>query len=317
MPKENLTEKFYRSLYRIRRVEEEIAKVYPTDKIQSPVHLSIGQEAVAVGVCEALKPEDIVFGTYRGHALYLAKGGNMKKMVAELYGKVTGSAKGKGGSMHLVDVKAGVMGTSAIVATTIPQAVGYAYAVKLQKKKIAVVSFFGDGAVDEGAFHESVNFAALKKLPVIFVCENNHYAIHSHQYSRHGRYEIVDHVRAYGLKAERIESGDVFKIHERISKARARLSSGKEGPFFFECMTYRWREHVGPNEDFKFGYRSRREAQPWFKNDQVARLADMLDPARRQRIERQVETEIKRAFLFAEKSPFPEARELYTDLFKS
>src|SRR6266705_6493284 len=127
-------ERFYRSLYRIRRVEEEIARVYPTDKIKSPIHLSIGQESVAVGVCEALDRNDVVFGTYRGHASYLAKGGDLKRMVSELYGKATGCAKGKGGSMHLIDIGAGVMGASAVVGTTIPQAVGFAYALKLQKK---------------------------------------------------------------------------------------------------------------------------------------------------------------------------------------
>src|SRR2546421_7608340 len=155
-------DRFYRSLYRIRRVEEEIAKVYPTDKIKSPVHLSIGQEAVSVGVCEALRAEDVVFGFYRSHALYLAKGGDLRRMIAELYGKVTGCAHGKGGSMHLIDVAAGVMGTSAVVATTIPQAVGYAYAMKVRQQAGLVVSFLGDGAVEEGVFHESLNFAALK-----------------------------------------------------------------------------------------------------------------------------------------------------------
>ena len=159
----------YRSLYRIRRVEEEIARIYPSDKIKSPVHLSIGQEAVSVGVCEALHRDDIVFGTYRNHALYLAKGGDLKAMMSELYGKATGCAKGKGGSMHLVDIAAGVMGGSAIVATTLPQAVGYALAAQLQGRPQMVVSFFGDGAVEEGAFHESLNFAALRKLPVIFI----------------------------------------------------------------------------------------------------------------------------------------------------
>src|SRR5438876_667844 len=171
-----LHEKIYRSLDRIRRVEEEIVRLYPTDKIKSPVHLSIGQEAVSVGACEALRRDDVVFGTYRNHALYLAKGGDLNKMIAELYGKAAGCAKGKGGSMHLVDVEAGVMGGSAVVATTIPQAVGYALALKLQDKPRMVVSFFGDGALEEGACHESLNFAALKTLRVLFVCENNFYA---------------------------------------------------------------------------------------------------------------------------------------------
>src|SRR4051812_30094611 len=145
-------ERLYRSLYRIRRVEEEVARVYPTDRIKSPVHLSIGQEAVSVGVCDALEPRDVVFGTYRGHALYLAKGGDMGRMVAEMYGKVTGCARGKGGSMHLIAVEAGMMGASAVVGTTIANAVGYAYAVKLKGTGQLVASFFGDGATEEGVF---------------------------------------------------------------------------------------------------------------------------------------------------------------------
>src|SRR5262245_9117194 len=163
-------ERLYRSLYRIRRVEEEISRVYPTDCIKSPVHLSIGQESVSVGVCEAIAPDDIVFGSYRSHAYYLAKGGDLNAMIAELYGKATGCAKGKGGSMHLVDVARGVMGASAVVGTTIANAIGYAYAVKLRQEPRAVICFFGDGATDEGVFHESLNFAALKQVPLIFVC---------------------------------------------------------------------------------------------------------------------------------------------------
>src|SRR5580765_7959886 len=140
----------YRELYRIRRVEEEIARIYPTDAIQSPVHLSIGQEAVSVGVCSALEPGDVVFGTYRGHALYLAKGGDLNRLFAELFGKATGCAGGKGGSMHLIDVAHGVMGASAVVGSTIPQSVGYAYALRLNKQPAIVASFFGDGAVEQG-----------------------------------------------------------------------------------------------------------------------------------------------------------------------
>ncbi len=309
-------ETFYRSLYRIRRVEEEIARVYPSDKIQSPIHLSIGQEAVSVGVAEALTPQDVVFGTYRSHALYLAKGGDLKKMISELFGKATGAAKGKGGSMHLIDVRAGVMGTSAIVGTTIPQAVGFALAIRYRKERNRIaVSFFGDGGVDEGVWHESMNFAALKKLPLIFICENNFYAIHSHEKSRHLRSNIVERARAYGMRAERIEGNDVLKIYERVRRARELITRGRSGPVFLECMTYRWRQHVGPNEDYDAGYRSRREFAPWLKNDQVVRIGKLLKPTARIKIERDVGREIASAFRFAEKSPFPKASELYTDVF--
>ena len=309
-------DKFYRSLYRIRRVEEEIARIYPTDKIKSPVHLSIGQEAVSVGVCEALRRDDVVFGTYRGHALYLAKGGDLKKMIAELYGKATGCTKGKGGSMHLIEPEAGLMGTSAVVGTTIPQAVGYAYALKLRGEDSVVASFFGDGAVDEGVFHESMNFAALKKVPIIFICENNFYAIHSHQRDRQAMCNICERARAYGIPAERIDDNDVLRIYELVKKAVDEIRSGSSGPRFFECMTYRWMEHVGPNEDFDADYRSRSEADPWYEKDQVKRLVELLDPSTRQKIEAEVEAEIREAFEFAEQSPFPEDEELYTDMFK-
>lgn len=312
----SLNERLYYSLYRIRRVEEEIADIYPTDKIKSPVHLSIGQEAVSVAVCDALNRDDIVFGTYRGHALYLAKGGDLKGMIAELYGKIDGCAKGKGGSMHLVDIDKGIMGTSAIVATTIPDAVGYAYALKYQRKDSIVVSFFGDGAVEEGVFYESINFAALKHLPIIFICENNSYAIHTHQLKRQSVANICERVVSFGIKAERINDNDVLSLRERISSNIESLRNGETGPLFFECMTYRWREHVGPNEDFSLGYRTREEAESWIQNDQVESIGKMLETEQQTKIEKEVEEEIQEAFAFAEKSPFPEASELYTDVFK-
>ena len=307
--------KFYRSLYRIRRVEEQIARVYPSDVIKSPVHLSIGQEAISVGVCEALGPNDIVFGSYRCHAMYLAHGGDLNRMIAELYGKVSGSAKGKGGSMHLVDVANGVMGASAVVGTTIPNAVGYAYALKYQKKDSIVVSFFGDGAVDEGVFYESLNFAALKKLPIVFICENNSYAIHTHQSLRQASLDICDRAKAMGILAQRIED-DVFKINDLVDSAVDSIRKSGGGPAFFECQTYRWKEHVGPNDDFALGYRSREEAAPWIANDQVKRVGEMLAADVRQQIEAEVDREVDAAFAAAEESPFPPACELLTDVFE-
>lgn len=309
-------ERLYRSLHRIRRVEEEIARIYPTDRIKSPVHLSIGQEAVSVGVCEALNPRDVVFGTYRSHALYLAKGGDLKAMVAELYGKDTGCARGKGGSMHLIDLKAGILGTSAVVGTTIANAVGYACAVKYRRLDTVVVSFMGDGAVDEGVFHESLNFAALKKLPLIFICENNSYAIHTHQRLRQKNPQIAERAASYGIPSERIEDNDVLKVFEKVKGAVDALRGGGAGPFFFECMTYRWKEHVGPNEDYQLGYRTREEASPWMEGDQVMRIGAALEDSRRQQIESENEAEIREAFAFAEESPFPAPSQLFADVFK-
>lgn len=311
----NLVAKLYRAIFRIRRVEEEIVKVYPTDKIQSPVHLSIGQEAVSVGVCEALNHDDIVFGSYRSHALYLAKGGNLNAMIAELYGKVTGCAKGKAGSMHLIDVQAGVMGASAVVATTIPEAVGYALSMKMRGERRVVASFFGDGAVEEGVFHESLNFAALKKLPVVFVCENNDFAIHSRQAARQSTADICGYARSHGIPAVKICDMNTLTIHDKVRAAAAAIRRDHSGPVFFECVCYRWLEHVGPSEDYHFGYRQKADAEPWIKADELVRLGAMLGSAQRDSIGAEVEAEILEAFDFAERSPFPDDKELYTDLF--
>jgi len=309
-------ERIYHALLRIRRVEEEIARVYPSDVIKSPVHLSIGQEAVSVGLCEALRADDAVFGSYRSHALYLAKGGDLRAMIAELYGKQTGCAKGKGGSMHLVDVAAGVFGTSAVVGTTIPHAVGYAYAVRLRREPRVIASVFGDGATDEGVFYESLNFAALKQLPVLFVCENNGYAIHTHQRLRQHLPDACARAVALGIEAERVEDGDVLRIAERARAATDALRAGS-GPRFLECLTYRWKEHVGPGDDFALGYRDRAEAEPWFRNDAVARLAEQVGREAAARIGAEVEAEVADAFRFAEASPFPGPEELHRDVYRS
>jgi TPP-dependent pyruvate/acetoin dehydrogenase alpha subunit len=310
-----MSERLYRAVYRIRRLEEEVARVYPTDTIKSPVHLSIGQEAVSVGVCEALAPEDVVFGTYRGHALYLARGGDMKRMVAELYGKATGCTKGKGGSMHLIAPEQGVMGTSAVVGTTIANAVGHAYALRYRRRDAIVASFFGDGATEEGVFAESLNFAVLKRLPVLFVCENNGYAIHTHQSRRQGRPAICARARAAGVPAACLDGNDILLVREKTREAAARVRAG-EGPWFLEVLTYRWREHVGPGRDYHLGYRTEEEVAPWVAGDPVRRLSEALDPATRARVDEEVEEEVAAAFAFAEASPFPGPEELLSDVFK-
>jgi len=311
-------ERLYRQLYRIRRVEEEIVRIYPTDKIKSPVHLSIGQEAVAVGVCDNLRPSDILYATYRGHAVYLAKGGNLDRMMAELYGKADGLAAGKAGSMHLGDVGAGMINTSAIVGTTLPLALGHAFALRRQRSGPAegpiVCVFFGEGAMDEGVFHETANFAALKKLPILFVCENNHYAIYSHVSSRMPAVNIVERAEVYRIPARRIEGGDIFAIHDAARDAIAAVRGGG-GPRFLECETFRWRDHVGPGEDVHLGYRSPESLKPWIDNDQNARLAALLGEARK-RIEAEVDAEIARALAFAERSPFPEPATMYAHVYR-
>ena len=314
MSNEQLWERFYRSMLRIRRIEERIIDVYWDDPIKSPVHLAIGQEAVATGVCEALEPDDVLFGTYRSHHIYLAKGGDMDLMMAELYGKVGGSARGKAGSMHLIDPDRGVTTTSAVVATTIPIGAGYAYALKLRKESRIAVVFFGDGAVDEGVFHETMNFAALKQLPILFVCENNAYAVHSHHLERHMQSNLCERVETYGIPAQFVGGNDVLAIHEATKDAVKSIREGN-GPRFIEAETYRWMEHVGPGEDFALGYRTAEERQPWIDDDQLVRAENQLDADRSASIKTEVEEEIAAAFEFAENSPFPDASELLANVY--
>jgi len=301
-------------MYLIRRVEEEIIRLYPTDKIKSPVHLSIGQEAVSAAVCDHLERTDIVFGTYRGHALYLAKGGDVPRMMAELYGKVDGCARGKAGSMHLVDPGVGMMGTSAVVATGISNAVGAALALKMQKSKSIVACFFGEGAVDEGAFHESINFASLKRLPILFVCENNFYAIYSHVLDRLAGPGIGARSRAYGVESELIEDHEPMMLHEKAGAAVAAVRRG-EGPRLIECMTYRWRDHVGPTEDRLHKYRPDAELDAKIDNDNLKIVGKMLPAKVRASIESKVEKQVADAIAFAEASRFPEDSEVYDHVF--
>jgi TPP-dependent pyruvate/acetoin dehydrogenase alpha subunit len=305
--------RLYGAMRRIRRVEEEIERIYPTDKIKSPVHLSIGQEAPSVGVCDALRADDVVFATYRGHAAYLAKGGNLRRMVAELYGKATGCARGKAGSMHLIDVGAGFMGTSAIVGSTIPQAVGHAFAMKYRKSDRATVAFFGDGSTEEGVFHESLNFAALKRLPILFVCENNLYAIHSHVRDRAAEPDLSRRAASYGMAARRIEDGDVLTINAAAAHAVEAIRRG-DGPQFLEVMTYRYCRHVGPGGDVALGYRTQSEVDQWQARGAIARLGDALPASMRAVLDSEIEAEIADAFDFAERSPFPGDDELLSDV---
>jgi TPP-dependent pyruvate/acetoin dehydrogenase alpha subunit len=314
--KRTISERLFRLMLLIRRVEERVAKEYPTDKIKSPVHLSIGQEATAAGCAAALRKEDALFGTYRNHAAYIAKGGDLPRMIAELYGKVTGCGRGKSGSMHLVDVSAGVLSASAIVGTGISNAVGYALAMKMRKQDNVAVTFFGDGAVDEGCFYESLNYAALERLPVIFLCENNGYAIHSRQLDRQPKANITERANTIGVQAMCLDGNDALAVYEQVSKAVSALRHGHGGPFLFECMTYRWREHVGPYEDFDGIRRERAEAELWFEKDPIRRIETRIDAQVRAEIEAEVAREIDAAFAFAEAGAFPTAEELTLDVFK-
>ena len=308
--------RLYRTLRRIRRIEEEIARLYPTDVIKSPVHLSIGQEAVSVGVIDTLSPSDVVAGSYRGHAAYLAKGGSLKAMLAEMYGKSTGCAAGKGGSMHLIGPDSNMLGASAVVGTHIPMAAGYALALKREGKGRIAAVFFGDGATEEGVFAETLNFAALHRLPLLLVCENNGFAIHTPLEKRWATRRLTERVATYGIPAHEIDDGCILRIRALAGAAVASMRQGG-GPAFLECRTYRWREHVGPAEDFDAGYRDRNQLQPWLDNDPVERLGKQIIPETRAALDREIEQEIAEAVAFAEASPFPEVKELFTHVYAS
>ncbi len=318
IPDIKTVERLYRSMQLIRRVEEHICEVYSSDAIKSPVHLSIGQESVAVGLCDVLQPDDMISNTYRCHATHIAKGGDLRQMMAELYGKATGCAGGKAGSMHLIDIPNGVMGASAAVGTTIPVAAGYAQAMKwdAQKggKKRVMVAVCGDGATEEGAFSESLNYAALKKLPMVFVVENNGFAIHTPIHRRQPNWNLRERIATYGIPTQAIDDGDVFAIREATERAVKAAREG-QGPQYIECKTYRWMEHVGPTDDHDHGpYRNIANYDAWKKNDQIARLAKMLG-ADAARVNAEVEAQLEDAVQFSKDSPYPTPDQLHTFVY--
>jgi pyruvate dehydrogenase E1 component alpha subunit len=304
-------------MLRIRMVEERIAELYPEQEMRCPVHLCIGQEAVAVGVCASLRPTDLVLSGHRSHGHYLAKGGDLRAMLAEIYGRATGCARGKGGSMHLVDLAAGFLAATPIVASTIPIAVGAALGGRLRGEDRVVVSFFGDAATEEGVFHESVNFAVLKQLPVLFVCENNLYSVHSPLSVRQpsGR-SIADLVRGHGLPSIQADGNDVQEVARRAAEAAVRARSGG-GPSFLEFITYRWREHCGPFPDNDLGYRPAGEFEQWQGRDPIQRLQIELglDPDEVADLAAELQAEIDEGVAFARNSPFPEPHEMNEDVY--
>jgi TPP-dependent pyruvate/acetoin dehydrogenase alpha subunit len=298
---------------RIRAVEETIADRYSELEMRCPTHLSTGQEAVAAAVGEALRRTDLAVSGHRAHAHYLAKGGSLPRMIAEIYGKVTGCARGQGGSMHLVDIDAGFMGSTAIVAGTVPVGVGLAYASKVKRADQVTCVFMGDAVAETGVFFESVSFAVLKRLPVLFICENNLYSVYSPLRVRQpvGR-SIHEMVGAMGLPAAHGDGNDAREVYSMVSSAIEAIRSGS-GPRFFEFATYRWREHCGPNYDNDLGYRSAEEFAEWKARDPIARLERELlaektmTAADFDAIQAEIGREISAAFAFAKRSPFPEA----------
>jgi TPP-dependent pyruvate/acetoin dehydrogenase alpha subunit len=305
----------------IRSVEETIAERYGEQKMRCPTHLSVGQEAVAAAVGAVLRYDDLAVSGHRAHAHYLAKGGSLPALIAEIYGKATGCARGKGGSMHLIDTSVGFIGSTAIVAGTVPVGVGLAYSMKLNCTDQVSCVFMGDAVAETGVFFESVNFAVLKNLPVLFICENNFYSVYSPLNVRQpkGR-KIHRMVEAFGISVANGDGNDPRAVYEMVADGVRAIRAG-EGPRFYEFDTYRWREHCGPMYDNDLGYRTVAEFEEWRQKDPVASFEARLisegvaTAAEIGAIQFNIERSVREAFEFADASPFPEASDAFTDLY--
>lgn len=299
---------FLRDLLLIRLVEERIVELYPQQQMRCPVHLCIGQEAIAVGVSQALTQKDFVLSNHRAHGHYLAKGGDLKAMFAEMYGKAAGCSGGRGGSMHLIDLKVNFLGSTPIVAGAIPVATGVAFAEKMRGSSQITVSYLGDAAVEEGVFHECLNFAVLKKLPMIYVCENNLYSVYTPLKQRQPDRPLSDLAQGHGMKTIKADGNDVFAVYDAAQEAVAYSRAG-QGPVFLEFPTYRWREHCGPQFDNHLGYRDPKEFEQWKTFCPVQQMKDfvlqegLLSESDIQQIQDDLLVKIDEAVTFAKACP--------------
>jgi pyruvate dehydrogenase E1 component alpha subunit len=311
---------FYETMYRMRRFEEEIFEFYKKGMMAGLAHLYMGEEAVATGICAALKEDDYLGSTHRGHGHLVARGADIKKMMAEILGKETGYSKGKGGSMHIMALDKGILGANGIVGAGIPIATGAAYSAKYRGTNQVAISFFGDGASNEGTFHESLNMASAWKLPVIYVIENNLYGISVDTRDVTNVTDLADRAHGYGIPGVVVDGMDVVAVYEVAKEAVARARRG-EGPTLLECKTYRWQgHHVGDPAN----YRSRKnpnEKAEWMKRDPVVILKEKIikdeiaSEAEIIKIENKIEKEIQEAVKFAAESPYPDVSEAFTDIF--
>jgi len=317
IPYQDLYSQTYYILKKIRMVEERIAFEYPNNQIRCPTHLSIGQEGVPAALYTLFNNDDFAVSTHRGHAHYLSKGGNLKRMIAEIYGKKTGCAGGKGGSMHLIDKKKGFMGTSAIVGNSIPIGVGLGLALKLQNKKNVSCVFIGDGAIEEGVFYESLNFAVLKKLPVIFICENNLYSVYSPLNVRQPKGRSIHSLaNAIGAKTVNGNGNDVLGAREILEKIIIEIKEGISSTWFVEFDTYRWREHCGYQFDNNIGYRSEEEFQSWKLKDPIELFKKEVDgKVDFKLIDELILQEINEAFESAKSDPFPDPIQAFESVY--
>lgn len=316
-----LIKKALYQMQRIRYIEESIAAKYHEGKMRCPVHLSIGQEAVSVGVSMALGKNDLAVSGHRAHAHYLSKGGDLKAMIAEIYGKKAGCSSGKGGSMHLIDESVGFMGSTAIVGGTIPIGVGLAYGAMIKKSDQIICIFLGEAVLETGVFFESLNFAVLKNLPVLFICENNLYSVYSSlEVRQSGKRSISDLVKGFGIQAFSANGNDFESVFNLAQKSISSIRLG-HGPAFIEFSTYRWREHCGPDYDNHIGYRSEKEFLKWKERDpingalKILTNNSLITNIEIERMNAEITEEIITAFKFAEDSMPPEQYEAWTDLY--
>lgn len=311
----------YTTMLKIRLFEERVARLLVQGEIRCPTHLCIGQEAVAAGVCANLRKDDLVYSTHRGHGHYIAKGGDLNLLMAELYGRKTGCSRGKGGSMHVVAPETGFMGSSSIVGGNIPLAVGAALAFTMQKSDRVSVAFFGDGATDEGVFHESLNFAALKGLPVLFVCENNLYSSHLRLSERQPADNIYKQAEVHKVPGIRIDGNNVVEVYLASQKAIEKARKGR-GPTLMECRTFRWRGHVGPSWDLDKDIRDPEEVEVWVRRCPIKMFeallvnSGILTDSDNAKLCNKIDEEVEKALAFAKDSPYPEESELLQNLFK-
>jgi pyruvate dehydrogenase E1 component alpha subunit len=308
---------------RIRHVEEQIAVRYSENKMRCPTHLSIGQEGVAAGVGAALRQSDFAVSGHRAHAHYLAKGGSLKAMLAEIYGKESGCSRGKGGSMHLIDESVGFMGSTAIVGGTVPVGVGLGYSIKLKNTDQVSCIFLGDAVVETGVFFESINFAILKNLPVLFVCENNLYSVYSPMSVRQplGR-SIASMVAGMGIEVATANGNNVAEVFELTAAALNNVRKNQR-PQFLEFSTYRWLEHCGPNYDNDLGYRSIEEFEFWLDKEPISAFLDyaieknLINEPQVLALDKKIKLEVDEAFNYAEISKFPPQEQAFSDLYSS
>jgi pyruvate dehydrogenase E1 component alpha subunit len=303
--------RMHHDMLRIRMVEETIAERYGEQEMRCPVHLSTGQEAAAVGVCFALQHTDRVFSTHRCHAHYLAMDGDLPAMLAEIYGKAAGCLGGRGGSMHLSDPAKGLIASVPIVASSIPLAVGTALSDQIDGNSKVSVTIFGDACVEEGVFHESANFASLRKLPVVFVCENNLYSVYTALQDRQPSRPLTELARAHGMPFAHVDGNDVAAVFNAMQEAVLRARNG-DGPTLLVLDTYRWREHCGPEFDNHIGYRTEAEYQTWHARCPIERSRADLQAKKLMTLAQEdalvvgFKEETERAFAFAKASPLPE-----------